>query len=213
MNCEKNLTMKNILLIVIMLALLFAGCTGGRQVATRYFLIEYPEQMAEPSDTAIAITGFGTNVFMAPIDIHPAYGSHQIVIRENTHQINYFSFNEWAIRPSQSLQFITDRYLREAGWFNRVVPSPADAMQGHALLVRIHQMELVHQSRRFFTLMRFEFELTDRRSGLVVQSGMLESSRPLAQKDLNLFAASIGELYLKELENFLTEAYNKTRHE
>lgn len=182
-------------------------------MATSYFLIEYPERLAEPSDTAVAVPGFGTNVFIASVEVHPAYGSHQIVIREDTHQINFFSFNEWAIRPSQSLQLITDRYLREASWFNRVVSSPSDALQGHSLVVRIHQMELVHQSRRFFTSMRYEFELTDRRSGHVVQSGMLESSRPLADKDLNLFAASIGELYLKDLENFLTEAYNHTRHD
>ncbi len=213
MHREKNLAMKNICLIGLIGALLIAGCSGGRQLATRYYLIEYPEFIDGLSDTADVISGFGTNLFIAPAEIHPAYGSHQIVIREDIHQINYFSFNEWAIRPSQSLQIITNRYIREAGWFDQIVSSPSEAIQGHTLLIRIHQMELVHQSRGFFTSLKFEFELTDRRSGQVMQSGLLESNRPLAKKDLNLFAASIAELYLVELSNFLTEAYNETSHE
>lgn len=204
-NTQKCYNMRNNFLVLVIFSLLLTACLGGRPVAVSYYLIEYMPAQVEAYAPDSARFGFGKPVFISAIDIHPAFATHQIAIREGTHQINYFSFNEWATRPGPSLAIITRRYINDSKWFSRIVDAPSAAIQGYSLSVSIFRMEVDRDRQRFFASMAMEVTLVNNQTGDLHSSGMLQTRRELPGKDLSLFASAVSEIYLEGLHGFLLQ--------
>lgn len=201
----KGYYMRNKFLVLLAVSLLLAACVGGRSVSTSYYLIEYMPAQGEAYAPDSARYGFGKPVFIHSIDIHPAFATHQIAIREGMHQINYFSFNEWATRPGPSLAILTRRYINDSKWFSRIVDAPSAAIQGYSMSVNVFRMEVDRDRQRFFASMAMEFTLVNNQTGTIYSSGMLQTRRELPGKDLSHFAVAVSEVYLEGLHGFLLQ--------
>jgi uncharacterized lipoprotein YmbA len=205
--------MKNIIFVMLLVSLLLTGCLGGKQVATAYYLLEYPAGSASQFAADSAEVRFDKPVFINPVEIHPAFATHQIAIREGAYQINYFSFNEWATRPGQSLYILTSRFLSDHKWFSKLVDAPSAALQGYSLTVSIHRMEVAKVKQHFNTSLSMEFMLTDNQSGETTSSGLIDVRQGLESKNLNLFAAAVTAIYLDELNGFLDRVIRGDNHD
>jgi len=201
------------LLLFFALLFLMAACIGRRQAATMYYLLDYPIQSETdfaPGEDEQRFTG---PVLVLPVTVHPAFSTHQIAIREGTHQINYFSFNEWAVRPAQSFSELTRRFIKGNAWFGGIRGLPSEVMNGYSLSANIMGMEVVSKRQVFAASLSLEFNLTDNQSGQTFSSGVVSRSRVLKSKSLNLFAQAISELYLEELHDFLSQSLSSMKDE
>lgn len=205
--------MKNKLFVMLVATLLLSGCMGGKQVATAYYLLEYPTGSTSKFAADSGEVRFDKPVFIEPVEIHPAFATHQIAIREGDYQINYFSFNEWATRPGQSLYIMTTRFIDDQAWFSQVADAPSGALQGYFLSVSIHRMEVMKAKQRFSASLSMEFMLTDNQTGETTSSGLIDIRQGLQSKNLNLFAEAVTAVYLDELHGFLVRALRGDSHD
>lgn len=201
------------LLILVFILLVMSACMGRKPVATRYYLIEYPfvhDNINAPNEEEKVFPG---PLLIMPVSVHPAYSSHQIAIRENTHQINYFAQSEWAVRPAQSFDMLLSRFFSQHVWFTEIKEHKSQVLEGFTLASNVLNMEVVSSRQVFAASLTFEFNLNDNRTGLTHTSGVLNRQKVLRSKNLNLFAGAVSELFLDELHIFLDQIYSNTTND
>lgn len=197
----------NRIIPLFILPVLLSGCFGGKQLPTRHYLLEYPEGGVALAVSAAELPLFHAPVFVENVQIHPAFSTHQIAIREDSNEVSFFSFNEWAVRPSVSLTIMTRRFLAEHGYFNRLVTSPQEASKGYGLAVQVERIEVVRDRNKFVAMLSMSLTLTENLTGDVVLSKATVRSEPLAERNLNLFAQTISRLYIEELHRFFSQQH------
>ncbi len=194
--------MKKIFIVPLLLSLFLAGCGGGRQAVTRYYLLEYPVEKSadQPLQGQSGLLPY--SCFVAPVEIHPAFATHQIAIREQANQINYFSFNEWAVRPTQSLTKLALKFLQNNELFGRVTDSQLVPRNDFIFETYVSRIDMTMDRRDFIAHLAVEFRLVNNETGQTIAIHHTENQRRLEEKNLNEFAAAISEMFVNEMNVF-----------
>ncbi len=192
---------KNLLIIFFLMALVIAGCRSSQPIIHQLYLLELPsEQVIQWPEGLSGIPGSCevTNVLLSP-----AYASHQIAIREDSHQIRYFTFNEWAMRPEQSLtRFIID-FLEKHQIFDEVKHGRVITPVNYILETEVLHIELDNRHEDIRARLHVSFRLLDMdNGGRVAYQHIADSFQPLGRKHINEFAAAVSQLFMEELHTF-----------
>lgn len=192
--------MKQAILYSLMLLFLLSGCRSGEQVVQRYFLLESVEEsQLEWPEGAFTISG---SCHIEDVSIAPAYNTHQIAVRENSHQVRYFSFNEWAVRPERQLTDLLLDFFHQNQVFQDVMHGRPMVQADYLLRTEVSHLELDHQDQVFKARLQMEMLLVDTSNGNTVFRHQSDRMEEIPEKDLNQFAAVISRLFEEELMAF-----------
>lgn len=189
--------MKHILPVLLVAGLLFSGCRSGRSVADKYYLIAFDK--AQTDSQANTDETVDQSCYIAPVWVHPAFSSHQIAIRSNTHEISYFSFNEWAVRPAAGFEELLQEYFNEYAVFKNVAFSESIPHADLRLETKVSRLELLEKGKTFAAHLQLEFLLFDQMSNELLLRFESGEQRELETKSLNEFAAVTGVLFTEAL--------------
>lgn len=193
--------MKNAYLIIIVTVLLFSACRSTQPVQNRFYLLEFPVETTETLPTGI--TPKAGKCEILPVYVAPVYASHQIAMREDSHSIRYFAFNEWAQRPGSRLTDMIVDYLESNNVFERTGFGRITDVADYIFETKVYRMEIDSQHDAFIARFIAEFSLIDNNTGKVINYHKADQSRELPGKDMNLFAAAISEIFAEELHVFI----------
>ena len=189
------------MILLICTASLITGCLTRAPEATRYYLLDYPAGME------IVFPGngpfIGKSCLITSVEVYPAYSSHQIAIREHSHEIKYFAVNIWAVRPEQSLTSIMTEFFRNHKVFESVHLSTLSTETDFTLGTTVYNLEVVQEKRDYYARLKVEYLLKDNQSNQIVYDHRADKRVLLDDRDLNLFAAAISEIFVQELANFV----------
>lgn len=198
--------MKKTLPVILLLTLLLASCGGSKSVVNRFYVLEYPARVVEGMEEEL-LSIDGSCLIETP-GMHSAFATHQIALREDTHEIKYFSFNEWANRPEQSLATIIWSFFQDFPVFGQGAVLQGSGEEKYALQTHVSRMEVVQQRNDFHARLNVEFLLVDRSTGATLAAHKASRQEVLAQRNLNLFASAISEIFVDELQLFTLEILN-----
>ena len=194
------------LLLIMLLAC--QGCLGHRDVAVRYYTLEYsPDEIVKTFANAGPVE---KSLLVNPVEIHPAFSSNQIAIREDTHEIRYFSFNQWAVRPDQSLTSLLTDFLKRSNIFSSVYSPMVYIETDLTLETTVYNLEIVEDGRTFNARLNLEYRLNSS-DGQVLYSHRADRKETLEDRNLNLFSEAITSIFIGELENFMDLALDGLR--
>ena len=194
--------MKNRLIISALLLLIISGCGGGKAVVSRYYLLEYPRLTTLGLLAEDSLSVLGGSCFIAPVEVHPAFATHQIVVRESTNQINYCSFHEWAVRPSQSLTvFITD-FFTDTGMFSSINSGRVALGNDFLLETYVSKLEVMRSKQQLLAHVELTFTLRYMRNNTVIARHHASEIKMLEEKNLNQFAAAVSRIVVEQLRIF-----------
>lgn len=199
--------MKKLIIIPVLTLLLFSGCRSTKPVQNNFFILELPYELIE--DTRMRIKTTDATLELRKVEVAPPYASHQIAIREDTHRIRYFSFNEWAHRPDLSLTNMTLTLLEKYRIFGEVVTGRLRETPDYVLTTKVHRLEVFHLDETFEAKLSVEFSLIEMATTTPVISHRADRSQTLEENSLNLFASAVSELFTEELIVFLNETMKK----
>ena len=183
----------SLILTLICLLIVFAGCRSRQPKATQYYLIEYPEGNNElVSDT---IPEIPLALEILPVIVYPSFATHRIAIRENTHEIRYFLHHQWAVRPEEALTRFVYHFLTRQRMFAQVSARFWDVEPDLQFHTNIYQLEVVKLHRKYFARLSLTFQLTDTKSGVILTEHKSEIQIELARRNLNLFASETLEIF------------------
>jgi ABC-type uncharacterized transport system auxiliary subunit len=194
--------MKKCLFISVVSLLLMSGCGGGKAIVPKYYLLEYPRHITADLIIPDSLAYQFGSCFIETVDVHPAFSSHQIAIRENTNQINYFSFNEWAVRPSQSFTKLITDFFSDTGLFSEINVGRSSHGNDFIIDTYVSKIEVVKSRSLFLANVELEFQLKDVATGEVISKMYDGEVKVMEKMDLNLFAATVSEIFVEKLHAF-----------
>ncbi len=203
--------MKRNILISLLAIFMLSACGGQKTVVKKFYMIENPEpEMLADQDTMVAVDA---RCEVEEVEVYPAYATRRIIFRDASHQVRYFGNNEWAVSPSEALTPLIIDYLSGNKIFSRVSGRFWDKSPDFRLQTTIFKIEVATtENNEFEAHIELRFELIDALSDTVVVSHLADKKALLESKSLNLAAATISEIFHKELNNFAAEIKERVSH-
>jgi ABC-type uncharacterized transport system auxiliary subunit len=198
--------MKYIFLLILATGLLLPGCRGGRALTTRYYLLEYPEDVSVNSPESSAT--IGRSCFVNIVEVYPPFATNQIAHRENTHELSYYAFNQWAVRPEASLTRILLDFLDKYRIFEQLYTTHPSPETDYTIDTAVQRMEIVSENNDYHASIAVRFRLIDNISGEIAAEHTTRSMKEMKQRDINLFAGAISSMFVEELGTFISEINN-----
>ncbi len=199
--------MKKLIFFSIVSLLFFAGCRSSKPVQNNFFLLELPPVAV--SETQERIKTIDGSFEVQQAEVAPAYASHQIAIREDTHRIRYFSFNEWAHRPALSLSNMAFNYLEDNRFFDEIVTGRLRDTPDYVIQTIVHHLEVDYQTEVFEARLVVEFRLLNAATEEIILRHRTDRNQVLEENSLNLFAAAVSEFFIEELHAFVDSVFEK----
>ncbi len=207
--------MKKIFFILSFFALLVSGCRSTREAEIRFYLLEYPDEYYTPeSDYLDPDAVSGKTCRISGVEVHPAFASHKIAIRENSNEIRYFSYNQWAVRPGQSLDLILKDFLRRKNVFKTILSADERGETDYTLETYIPRLEVVRNGKVYNAHIETKFRLKNNLTGTTVLEYRSDSLQELDERCLNQFSSEISRMFVQELHKFVLKInYNLAKAE
>lgn len=194
--------MKRLLLIIVGFSFLLAGCFGGKSVAPTYYLIEFPfdaeiskENHSDEEDDPIPI-------HVLEIDVHPAFASHEIAIREDSHEFRYFTNHKWTNRPEQNLAIFMQNFFGQHDGFMIINPRKFALRDYYIVELYVNRLEVVKNGKQYSAYLQMEIVLREGDTSKKVFKHVVNRSEPMNERNLNMFAAAVSRMFLEELKLF-----------
>jgi len=192
--------MKSILFSTLGLMILLTGCMSEKAVITRHYTIEWQDDRGEESvENQWLVPG---RCEIDQVEISPLYEKTQIVNRSDSHEISYYRYHQWAIRPAVAVMEVVRTYLEGAGMFESVSGRYSRAIPDYHFTSTIPQLELIENKNQFLAHLHIEFSLVRNSDGTTLLEHRADRTVPLERKELNLFAAAISDMLVSELRAF-----------
>jgi ABC-type uncharacterized transport system auxiliary subunit len=189
----------SIFFLSIIIPIFFLGaCRSSKPVAPTFYVLEFPTDRI-PEEKPMTLP---YSLEITDIDLHPAFATHQIAIREDQHEIRYFSNHEWAVRPDQSLtRFISD-YFKNVKIFKNTDTRYWNIQPDYKLLTSVHQLEVLKDGNDYLAHVHFDFRLVMTEGSVTVVRHSADKTRLLERRNLNLFAGAVNDMFFEELHFF-----------
>ena len=183
------------------LVLILGICSCSRKVMIRkYYLLEVPAYSGP--EELIVESPYEFKVVVRDFRVAKAFEQTRIAVRSGTHELNYYFYHHWAVRPSAAVSEFVHYLVDHTGLFDRCFrgyAADADFMitgQIHALeRLQTHEIKEAHLSMTFLLL-----EAKTERSLIRYEANR---RAPFEEKDMNEFAGQMSRLLREETEAFI----------
>ncbi len=150
---------------VVLCSVLVSGCglTKSRPAVRHYaLLLTVPETPPSARQWSLVVR---------PFVARDPYDQLRMVYRSSPYQVDFYNYHRWATSPAQQITDWTRRYLRSAGQFAKVFPTP-DARADFALGAVIRQFEEIDHADTWEAVLSIDFWLArgDQRTPVWFQS-------------------------------------------
>jgi cholesterol transport system auxiliary component len=191
-------------LALIACVVLFAGCTLFSPVN-----VETKKHMLNdvPLDLPGERTGTATLLVLAPETV-PLYATTQMAYSTQAYQIAYFSKNEWAETPSQMIQPLIVKTLRNTHFFSEVLSPPYVGGYTFALRSEILEFEQDFTSEPAMLQLTMRIDLIRGATNQLVASKELAVREPMTGRYPYAGVVAANEALsglLRELAKFVVE--------
>ncbi len=191
--------MNKITLFIIPVLFCFWSCGSQKVVTTKYYVIEFPvDNVRDAIDTIPLMIEQYCEI--VPVDVNPAYSTTQIANRSSTRAITYYSYHQWAIRPAESFSRLIVDYFMHVPVFAGVSDRFWRVQPDFHLETTIYRMEVVQEQSTFSAHLDLEFRLREVKRGREILHHRADRYITLYNRDLNLFASAIGDIFYQELQ-------------
>jgi ABC-type uncharacterized transport system auxiliary subunit len=192
--------MKNQFFYLFISLVIFSGCIGSKPQAPSFYLLEYPADRTMSfgeTDNPLPVI-----VEAEDVNISPAFASYDIVLRANSHEIRYFDMHRWATRPVQSMTSFLLTFFERNNVFENAGPRFWKVPPHYKLKTTIFQMEIFEEDKKFYARLHLELQLKKIDTEQVVLTHVADNRQALEERDLNLFADAISNMFFDELQAF-----------
>lgn len=185
---------------VVAVGLAAAGC-ARQALVTNYYLLEY---QPNPVDRRLILDKpFPYRVLVQNFKIPRAYDSIRIIARHSSHQINYYRFSLWAVRPQLAVADNLVQHINAYRLFKDCRREYLEERPDYEITGEILQIERFESELYTAAHLKMNFVLYDYGTGDKLVQHDFDREVPLPSGDVTLFAKALSDLLAEEAENFL----------
>lgn len=197
--------MKAAALLIALAAAIAPGCAlmTPAQVETRKQVLT-----KVPTDLPRARPHAATLLVLVP-EANALYDTTEIAYTVRPYQVEYFSRNEWAERPSQMIHALLMKTLRGTGHFQEVLAPPHMGAHKYALRSELLELQQDFTSNAPTLRLAMRVQLVDGATQKVIASRELDTQEPMREKSPYAGVVAANEAtarILRDIALFVTEA-------
>jgi len=179
------------------LILLIIGCAGPKE--TRYYLLEYvPTISAERLQQG----PWPWRVRIKELTIAEAYRRNEIVYRQSPHEMRFYNYELWAVKPEYLVTDMLYRHLRDAKLFRELTRSIETEEADYVLKGEINALEEYDNEDLWFAHLALSLYLEDSRTNKIVWMRNWDYRKKVLQQEPVFVVRELSEL----LEKTVNEA-------
>ncbi len=186
------------------LILLFSlsGCT--RQILlTSYYLIEY--QPRTTNQNLILEKPLPYLVQVRNFKIPRSYDSIRIIARYSSHQINYYRYSLWAVRPQIAIADLMVQHINAYRIFKNCQREFLQERPQYEITGKILQIERYESDQYSAAHLKVQISLYDYETNEILVNHTFDREVPIPQEKMTIFAKAISDVISVETEIFLEQ--------
>ncbi len=188
--------------VLFLLAAILTGCT--RQIlVTTYYLLDYRPVTANPE--LLLKKPIPHRVQVLNFRIPRSFDSLRIIGRFSSHQINYYHYSLWAVRPQQAAADLLMQHINAYNLFQECAREFLNAAPDFEITGEIQQIEKFESEAYIAAHLKMSFELYDRKSNERVVMHEFDREVPLPDNNMTIFAKALSDILNQEAEIFLVK--------
>ena len=192
--------MKQYIIIIIASMLILSSCISEKRVVRKYYTLEIPEEVnITKYDIAASVPG---KCEIEQVSVNSVYAKNQIVNRNDSHEITYYMYHQWAVRPDEAIRELLYTYLDNKNLFGRIATRFSMSVPEYRMETSISRLEIIEGKKFFSAHIKLKLELVLNKNDSILISHHADRTEPLKRKDLNLFAGELSNILYEELEMF-----------
>lgn len=186
---------------VFALILLF-GC-ARMSLVTSYYLLDYrpiPNNPALLLDTPIPHKAQVLN-----FKIPRSFDSNRIIARFSSHQIDYYRYNLWAVRPQIAVADLLVQHINTYKLFQKCRREFLDERPDYEITGEIFQIERFESERYSAAHLKMVFEMYDYNNGNLLVQHQFDREIQIPFGNMTIFAKAISDIISEETDLFLAD--------
>lgn len=183
--------MKRMILLLVWMCF-WAGCFGS-QTEKRYFQLQLSPELNfkfHKIDKILLVESVHTEDF---------YDDFRIIYRKSPYQVNYYSYDFWAKKPSDLIKQSILDFLSATGVFKRVIDTFSITEPDLILKSRLFSIEEVDTGNQWYARLSLEIEICDFKTKKSLWHHQFDRQKPLTKKEVALLPQVISEILKAEL--------------
>ena len=198
---------KRSLLFVLICCLGLATCSK-KQVIRRYYVIELPQMTEQVPE----LDQLNYNVDVRNFRVDQAFDQTRIAVRTDSHELNYYYYHHWAVKPSQAVADVVYEYLEQINLFTQTFRgfsySPDYLVTGE-----VKSLERVQKNNSWYARIDIRLELIDAENELSIVEDEMDLSKALDGKSMNEFAIVSSQLVFQASQAFFDKVAEHLRQQ
>ena len=196
--------MKTPKLLVVALAavLLIAGC-ARQMFMTRYFLLEYQPNAVNPSLKLAKPLPY--RLLVSNLKLPRSYDSVRIIARYSSHEISYFRYSLWAVRPQIAVADMLVAHINAYRLFRECQREYLEARPDYEISGEIQQVEAFESEDYNAAHLKMTLTLSDYNTNEVLVAHDCDRELPIPAGQMTIFAKAVSDIVEDEAEKFLGE--------
>ncbi len=186
--------------LTIALLLSLTCCFSEQSVSKKYYIIGIQNDQVDQNSNAFETIRGSCEI--EQIEINPVFESKQIVNRYGSHEISFYKYHQWAVRPSVAIMELIKNYMESSGIFESVSTRYSRAIPDYHFATSIHQLEVIESKDAFSAHLNIEFRIINNLNNQMLLHHEADRTVTVSGKDLNLFANAVSNILLSELQAF-----------
>ncbi len=167
----------------------------------KYYLVEIPSE----SEVTVADKTLPFKVDIRDFNISKAFDQTRIAVRTESHEVNYYFYHHWAVRPSAAIADMVYDIMEAKNIFLRCsrdyTYNPDYILEGY-----VHTIEHVMRQKKVAARLAMMFKLLETPTELPVLKYEFDRTVDLEKdRSMNGFAHAISIIVHQETETFLNK--------
>jgi ABC-type uncharacterized transport system auxiliary subunit len=193
--------MKYKITLPFILLFFMGGCFSEQTAINKYYTIGHHYNSS--SDSINEDPKIGGICELMPVEINALYESNKIVNRSDSHEISYYKYHQWAVRPSTLIREMILQHLETSNLFEGVSTRYLSKIPDYRFVAIIRSMEVIEDDESLSAHLDIEFRIQNK-SGEMLVNHIATRTEKLQEKDMNLFAGKVSSIIKEELDLFIS---------
>jgi ABC-type uncharacterized transport system auxiliary subunit len=192
--------MKNtFVLLLSALIFLSLSCSKKNSKVIHLYSIDFPIAVNSANSNP-PLTNFSYSIL--PVEVDSAFDTRQLVMKDLDKSIFYFSEHLWSKHPAKTVDSLLSRYIKSQNIFKNEIPLSEKPKADYVIRSNIYQILIIKTVDDLEVLLYFNLELIENKSNHAEISSTIYSREILEEKDLNLFADLVSQIFRREFDSF-----------
>lgn len=170
-------------------------------LVTSYFLIDYSPAADNPKLKLDKPLPYKAQVIT--FKIPRSFDSIRIIARFSSHQINYYRYNLWAVRPQVAVADLLVQHINSYQLFTKCLREFLDERPDYEFTGEIFQIERFVSEKYSAAHLKMAFEMNGYDSGELLVRHEFDRETVIPYDNMTIFAKAVSDMMDEEAEKFL----------